>query len=129
MSFNFDNFEYVIACKKLKTVKVENINNIMQHVLKYVQQNSHKVREIMFKQINKHKKKINYESNDKIFLFNYNIIINRLFKKLENKMLKLFSIKKKIEAFYQLQLPNFMKIHDVFHFYFMRKNSDDLLFE
>ena len=29
-------------------------------------------------------------------------------------MLKFFLIKKKIEAFYQLQLSNFMKIHNIF---------------
>ena len=81
----------------------------------------------MFKQINKHKKKINYESNDKIFLFSRNIIIDRPFKKFKDKMLKLFSIKEKIEAFYQLQLFDFMKIHDVFHPHLMRKNSDDSL--
>ena len=83
----------------------------------------------MFKQINKHKKKINYKLNDKIFLFSRNIIIDRSFKKLENKMLKLFSIKEKVKAFYQLQLFDFMKIYDVFHSHLMRKNSDDLLFK
>ena len=119
----------MIVRKKFKTIKIENINDIMQHVLKYVQQNFYKAREIMFKQVNKYKKKINYKSDDKTFLFNRNIIINRFFKKLENKMLKSFSIKKKIEAFYQLQLLNFMKVHDVFHFHFMRKNSNDSLFK
>ena len=129
MSFNPDSSEYVIIREKFKAIKVKDINDIMQHVLKYVQQNSHKAREVMFKQVNKHRKKINYESGDKIFLFNRNIIIDRSFKKLEDKMLKLFSIKKKIEASYQLQLSNFMKIHDVFHSHLMRKNSDDSLLE
>ena len=83
----------------------------------------------MFKQVNNYKRKINYESNDKIFLFNCNIIIDRFIKKFEDKMLRFFSIKKKVEIFYQLQLSNFMKIHNVFHFHFMRKNSNDFLFE
>ena len=98
-------------------------------MLKYVQQNLHKTCEIMFKQINKHEKKINYKSDDKIFSFNRNIITNCFFKKFKDKMLKLFSIKKKIETFYQLQLLNFIKIHNVFHSYFMRKNSNDSLFK
>ena len=102
MFFNFDNFKYVIVRKRFKAFKVEDINNIMQYVLKYMQQNLYKAREIMFKQVNKHKKKINYKSNNKIFLFNRNIIINRSFKKFEDKMLKFFSIKKKIKASYQL---------------------------
>ena len=83
----------------------------------------------MFTQINKYRKKINYESNDKIFLFSRNIITDRFFKKLEDKMLKFFLIKKKIETFYQLQLLDFMKVHDIFHPHLMRKNSDDPLFE
>ena len=101
----------------------------MQRMLKYMQQNFYKAREIMFKQVNKYKKKINYKSDDKIFLFKCNIIIDRFFKKFENKMLKSFSIKEKIEVLYQLQLFNFMKIYDVFHSYLMRKNSDDSLSE
>ena len=129
MFFNFDSFEYIIAREKFKIIKVENINDIMQHVLKYVQQNLYKAREIMFKQINKHKKKINYESDNKIFLFNRNIIIDRFFKKFEDKMLKFFSIKKKIETFYQLQLSNFMKVYDIFLFHLMRKNLNDFLLE
>ena len=83
----------------------------------------------MFGQINKHRKKINYESDDKIFLFSHNIIIDRLFKKFEDKILKFFSIKKKIGTFYQLQLFDFIKVYDVFHSHLMRKNSDNSLFE
>ena len=83
----------------------------------------------MFKQVNKHKKKINYELNNKIVLLNRNIIINRSFKKLKNKMLKLFSIKEKIGIFYQLQLLNFIKIYNIFYFHLMRKNLDTSLFE
>ena len=83
----------------------------------------------MFKQVNKYKKKFNYESNNKTFLFNRNIITDCSFKKFEDKILKLFSIKKKVGIFYQLQLSDFMKVYDLFHFYLMRKDSDNLLLE
>ena len=49
MSFNFNNIKYVIVREKLKIIKVENINDIMQCVLKYVQRNSYQAHEIMFK--------------------------------------------------------------------------------
>ena len=81
----------------------------------------------MFRQVNKYRKKINYELGDKTFLFNRNIIIDPPFKKLEDKMLKSFSIKEKIEVLYQLQLSDFIKIHDVFHFHLIRKNSGNSL--
>ena len=129
MSFNLNNIEYLIAREKFEIFKAKNINDIMQHVLKYVQQNFHKACEIMFKQVNKHKKKINYKSDDKIFSFNRNIIIDRSFQKFENKMLKLFSIKEKVEVLYQFQLSDFIKIHDVFYIYLMRKSSDNFLSE
>ena len=129
MFFNFDNFENVIIHERFNIVKIRNINDIIQHVLRYMQQNFYKARKIIFRQINKHKNKINYKLNDKIFLFNRNIIINRSFKKFEIKMLKFFSIEKKIEIFYQLQLLNFIKVYDVFHFYLMHKNSNNSLFE
>ena len=94
-SFNFNNTKYIIARERLETIKAEYINTIMQCMFEYKQQNLHKPREKIYKQINKHKKKINYKSNDKIFLFSRNIIIDRSFKKLENKMIKLFSIQRK----------------------------------
>ena len=127
--YNFDNIEYIIVREKFKIIKVEDINNIMQRILKYMQQNFYKTREVMFKQINKYKKKINYELNDRTFLFSRNIIIDRYFKKFKNKILKLVSIEEKIEVFYQLQLFYFIKIYDIFYFHLMRKNSNDFLFK
>ena len=99
----------------------------MQCMLKYMQQNSYKAREVIIKQINKYRKKINYKSDEKTFLFSRNIIIDRSFKKLENKMLTIFSIKEKIGVFYQLQLLNFMKIHDIFYSYLMCKSPNNFL--
>ena len=98
-------------------------------MLKYMQLNFYKAREIIFKQINKHRKKINYESDDKIFLFNRNIIIDCSFKKLKDKILKFFSIKKKIKTSYQLQLFDFINVHNVSYPHLMRKNSNNPLFE
>ena len=53
MFSNFNNIEYVIICERLKLIKVKNINNIMQRILKYMQENFYKAREIILKQINK----------------------------------------------------------------------------
>ena len=80
-------------------------------------------------QVNKHRKLIKYNSEDKIWLFNNNIIIVRSFKKLENKMLKFFEIVKAIDIFYKLKLFIFMKIHFVFHINLFRSNFNDFLFD
>ena len=49
MFFNLDSTKYVIIRERLEIVKTENISNIMQRVLKYMQQNLHKVCEAMIK--------------------------------------------------------------------------------
>ena len=64
----------------------------------------------MIKQINKHKKKINYEIKDKVFLFSRNIITDRSFKRFKDKMLNSFLMTERVETFYQLVLSKFIKI-------------------
>ena len=66
-------------------------------------------------QVNKHRKKINYKFESKMFLNKRNIIIMRSFKKLNDKMLDSFQIIDSIDSFYKLKLSETMHIHDVFH--------------
>ena len=127
MFFNSNNIEYITVCERFESIKAKNINEIMQRVLKYMQQQFHKAREVMIKQINKRKKKISYEIEDKVFLFSRNIITDRSSKKLEDKMLNSFLITERVETFYRLQLPEFMRVHDVFHPHLLRKDPNDFL--
>ena len=66
-------------------------------------------------QTNKHKKKINYKIESKMFLNKQNIITARSFKKLNDKMLNSFQIIESVDSFYKLKLSETMHIHDVFH--------------
>ncbi len=50
-----------------------------------------------------------------MFLNERNIVITRLFKKLNNKMLKSFKVINFISFFYKLKLLGTMRIHDMFH--------------
>ena len=79
--------------------------------------------------VNKHRKLIKYNFEDKVWLFNNNIITIRPFKKLENKMLKSFEIIKAVDTFYKLKLLIFIKIHFVFHISLFRSNLNDFLFD
>ena len=85
-------------------VKVENIIDIMINILKLMQNNLKKFKRTMTTQINKHKKIMIYNFENKIWLFNNNIIIVRFSKKLKNKMLNSFEIFKIIDIFYRLKL-------------------------
>jgi len=86
-----------------------------------------KTREQMMNQANKHRKKINYEIESKMFLNERNIVIARLFKKLDDKMLDSFKITDSVDFFYKLKLSDTMRIHDVFHSELLRSVVDDSL--
>jgi len=74
-----------------------------------------KTQEQMMNQANKHRKKINYKIESKMFLNEWNIITARFFKKLNDKMLDSFQIIDLVDSFYKLKLSETMHIHDVFH--------------
>ncbi len=81
----------------------------------------------MMKQVNKHRKKINYEIKSKMFLNKRNIVTAKLFKKLDDKMLNSFKITNSVDFFYKLKLSNTMHIHDVFHSELLCSVIDDSL--
>ncbi len=81
----------------------------------------------MMNQANKHKKKINYKIESKMFLNEQNIVTARSFKKLNDKMLNSFQIIESVDSFYKLKLSKTMRIHDVFHSELFRSVVDDFL--
>jgi len=78
-------------------------------------------------QANKHRKKINYKIESKMFLNERNIVIARSFKKLDDKMLDSFINLDLINSSYKLKLSESMHVHDVFHSDLLRFVVDDLL--
>ncbi len=81
----------------------------------------------MMNQTNKHRKKINYKIESKMFLNEQNIITARSFKKLNDKMLDSFQITDSVDLFYKLKLSETMHIHDIFHSELLRSVVDDSL--
>jgi len=81
----------------------------------------------MMNQANKHRKKINYKIESRMFLNERNIVTARLFKKLNDKMLDSFKITDFIDFFYKLKLSDTMHIHDVFHSELLRSVVNDSL--
>jgi len=79
------------------------------------------------KQVNKHRKEVDYKVESKMFLNERNIITAKSFKKLDNKMLDSFINLDFIDSSYKLKLSEFMHVYDVFHSDLLRSVVDDFL--
>ena len=129
MSFDFDIIEYESIRERLQINRVKNISEQMNKTLIFAREALIKTRKQMMNQANKHRKKINYKIESRMFLNERNIITARLFKKLNDKMLDSFQIIDLIDSFYKLKLLKTMRIHNVFHSGLLRLVVNDSLFD
>jgi len=127
MSFELDVIEYESSRERLQATKVEDISENMNKTLKFARESLAKTREQMMKQANKHRKEVDYEAESKVFLNERNIVTARSFKKLDDKMLDSFTNLDLIDSSYKLELPESMRVHDVFHPDLLRPAADDPL--
>ncbi len=127
MSFDSDIIEYESIRERLQIDRAKNISEQMNKTLIFAREALTKTREQMMNQANKHRKKINYKIESKMFLNERNIVIARLFKKLDDKMLDSFKVTDSVEFFYKLKLSDTMRIHDVFHSELLHSVVDDSL--
>ncbi len=115
MSFELNVIEYESFCKCLQMTKVKNISEHMNKTLKFACESLVKTWEQMMKQVNKHRKEVDYKIESKMFLNERNIITARSFKKLNDKMLNSFINLDFIDSSYKLKLSESMHVHDIFH--------------
>ena len=127
MSFDSDIIEYESTRKHLQINQVKNISEQMNKTLIFAHEALIKTWEQMMNQANKHKKKINYKIESKIFLNEQNIVTARSFKKLDDKMLDFFINLDFIDSSYKLKLSETMHVHDIFYSDLLRLVVDDFL--
>jgi len=127
MSFDSDIIEYKSTRERLQIDQVKNISEQMNKTLIFACEALIKTREQMMNQANKHRKKVNYKIESKMFLNERNIITARFFKKLDDKMLDSFKITDSVDFFYKLKLSDIMHVHDVFYSELFRSAVDDFL--
>ena len=60
-----------------------------------------------------------FKKNDLVFFNKKNIIINKLYKKLNKKMFDSFKVKIIINSFYKLKLFKIIKIYNIFYLKFL----------
>ncbi len=127
MSFDPDTIEYESIRERLQIARVEDIFDHMNRTLIFAREALIKTREQMMNQTNKHRKKINYKIESKMFLNERNIVTARSFKKLDDKMLDSFINLDLVDSSYKLKLSESMHVHDVFHSDLLRSAVDDSL--
>ncbi len=127
MNFELNVIEYESSWKRLQMTKVENISEHMNKTLKFARESLVKTWEQMMKQVNKHRKEVDYKIESKMFLNERNIVTARSFKKLNDKMLDSFINLDLVDSSYKLKLSESMHVHDVFHSDLLRSVIDDLL--
>jgi len=127
MSFEPDVIEYESSRERLQTTKAENISEHMNKTLKFARESLAKTQKQMMKQVNKHRKEVDYEIESKMFLNERNIVTARSFKKLDDKMLDSFINLDFVDSSYKLELSESMRVHDVFHSDLLRSVVDDPL--
>ncbi len=127
MSFELNVIKYESSHERLQMTKVENISEHMNKTLKFARKSLVKTWELMMKQVNKHRKEVNYEIESKMFLNERNIITARFFKKLDDKMLDSFTNLDLVDSSYKLKLLKSMHVYDVFHSDLLRSVVDNLL--
>jgi len=127
MSFDSDIIKYESIRERLQINQVKNISEQMNKTLIFACEALIKTQEQMMNQVNKHRKKVNYKIESKMFLNERNIVTARLFKKLNDKMLNSFKITDSVDFFYKLKLSNTMHIHDVFHSELLHSAVNDSL--
>jgi len=127
MSFDPDIIEYESTRERLQIDRTKNISEQMNKTLTFAREALVKTRKQMMNQANKHRKKINYKIESKMFLNERNIITARSFKKLDDKMLDSFINLDLVNSLYKLKLSEFMHVHDVFYSDLLRPAVNDFL--
>ncbi len=127
MSFELNVIEYESFRECLQMTKVKNIFEHMNKTLKFACESLVKTQKQMMKQVNKHRKKVDYKIKSKMFLNERNIITARSFKKLNDKMLNSFINLNLVNSSYKLKLSESMHVHDVFHSNLLRSVINDFL--
>ena len=82
----------------------------------------------MIEQVNRYKKDMTFKKDNLVFFSIKNIIIDKLFKKLNDKMFDSFKVIFVIDFPYKLKLFEIIKIYNVFHFKFLNLVVINLLF-
>jgi hypothetical protein len=102
----------------------------MKNIWKFAKEHMKKSQMNQVKHANRHRIiASNYQIENRVWLFNRNIQIDRSLKKLNHKILKSFKILKKRRSSYKLDFSDDMNLHSIFHTSLLKQNLENFLSE
>jgi hypothetical protein len=128
MSFDQMKFDENTAKNRVNKFREREIVFIMKNIWKFAKKHMNKNQQNQIIYANRHRIfASNYQVENQVWLFTRNIQIDRLFKKLDHKMLESFKILKKKDNSYKLELSIEINIHSMFHISLLRKDLENFL--
>ena len=120
---NFDIVDLSIITTRERVLKRKTVNifDEMKNIKKFIIKNIQKIQKQQIKHANRHRKNVKYKIKNLVWVSTKNIVINRLFKKFDHKIIESYFIIKIVDSFYQIQLFETVKIFDTFYFNLLRK--------
>ena len=115
MSFDVFNISDTTTCKQMIKKKAIDIFEAMQTIWKYKKKSLTKAQISHLNPVNKYKKEVFYDIRDKMWLSTRNINTDQTSKKLLYNMIGLFEVIEKKDISLELQLPQTIKIYNVFN--------------
>lgn len=113
------------ARQELSQAEAKKRIKALQDAWSWVHANLAKAQSKKQKDVNKHRREPDFQVNDRVWLSTKNLALDRPSKKLGHQKLGPFRIVAKHGWSYELELPESMKIHNVFHAKLLRKAPDN----
>ena len=127
MTFGPDITNYESTRERLLTGRAENISTEMERIVNYAKEHAINAVKRMIARANQHRRPIEFEIGDHVWLDRRNIKTARPSDKLDDKNLRPYLVTNKRGQAYELKLPDIMHIHPVFHSWLLRKDPQDPL--
>lgn len=127
MSFDPVDLSANSARERLQNGKARSIADDMKKVWDFVKEESTWSQQSQADAANRHRKDVDYDVGDMVWLSTKNIKTERPSKKLDHKMIGPYKIISKKGSSCQLDLPASMRTHNVFHTSLLRKAAMDPL--